>query len=775
MVKRFKKFISKNTFKQRAQQSSITLGLISLWAICTLQLSGGLVKGVVSTLFLLLVPGYFAKRLFTTASTHTFSEKLSYIVGLSLLILMLTGLALNQLYIFLGKSNPLSPKPLVISIALVSFIISQLGPQKFVSFKRFHFKRSSISKFVLLLPIILSGLALPGLAILGAVSLNNGGSGNLSLLTMFGAGLLVLIMSFRHKDLAVYYPWLLYSLCLSLLLVTSLRGWNITGHDILQEFQVFQLTLRHQEWRMAYYQDAYMACLSLTILPTIFKQLTAIQDQYIYRLLYQMVFALIAPIIYGLLRPYISKRLSFLATFLFLTFPTFLTDITMLNRQEIALLFLTLSLHVGLDRKASKTSKYILSFLFLLGMILSHYSTSYVAITGLVISLVLELAWILVRKYKRPKVRSACSANVLYPATVIIAASFILFGWGTYATHTSKNIVHTVKNSVTTISTAISTQKLPHANSNLPQHSAVKSLSGYEQEMKKNRKLPIKSYFSEQIIANYPLKPSSPTISPPTLLSTHSGVKNSLWTILYNFTRSSYAIFIQIAIFGGLIVLAFSQKVSKLPRQYLFFGTGLLVVVGTQFVLPTAINYGVTRILQQSLLLLALPCILTMLWILKLLRVPVKLREGTVTIILVGFFAVLSGFLPALTGNYKPVLALSNSGFYYGAYYTHKEEIGATRWLQAQAPKGSRIYSDEFSRRKIITYGSIYGEPTLSPVAIPIDSYVYISNSNTSLNQVSGYSPAYVGSKVFYYQPPTDFLNANKNLVYNSQKVVIYK
>ena len=62
----------------------------------------------------------------------------------------------------------------------------------------------------------------------------------------------------------------------SLLLATSLRGWYITGHDIQAEFLAFQLTNGAQHWRWARCENAYNACLSVNILPTVLAQTTGL-------------------------------------------------------------------------------------------------------------------------------------------------------------------------------------------------------------------------------------------------------------------------------------------------------------------------------------------------------------------------------------------------------------------------------------------------------------------------------------------------------------------
>jgi uncharacterized membrane protein len=44
---------------------------------------------------------------------------------------------------------------------------------------------------------------------------------------------------------------IIYLLAVALLLMTSLRGWYVTGHDVQTEYRTFQLTMAHGAWRMS--------------------------------------------------------------------------------------------------------------------------------------------------------------------------------------------------------------------------------------------------------------------------------------------------------------------------------------------------------------------------------------------------------------------------------------------------------------------------------------------------------------------------------------------
>ncbi len=749
-----------------------TLGLIAGWVGIMLCTRPAWLHAVVSVPFLLLMPGYCAWLLATAKRkepSYGF-RTLGYVTGLSLLILMLSGLVLNEAYVVLGMTQPFTVTPLTYTIGATCVLLALLAfarsPRSYrlVSGYAVTLKGSVASGSA----AIAIGLLLPALAAAGAVTLNNGGPDGLAMLAMGAIAALVLVMIFRHTQLSRYYGWFLYSICLSILLATSMRGWNITGHDVMQEYQVFRLTLTHAAWHMNYYQDAYMACLSITILPTIFQKLTGISDPYVFKFIFQLFFALLAPVMYEMLRGYVSKRTALLATFLLLSFPTFLTDIMMLNRQETALLFLALSLLAGLDKQLDWRLKSILGFLFLVGMVLSHYSTSYVALGALLFSLALAAAWrwapVLLRRRPGSTMGQLTS---IYHVPVVIGALFVLIAWGSIATQTSNNIYSTLRS----VTATAGNRSLSAANLTRPMPGSTPT-ARYAAAATSARSLPAKDYYAPSVIARYPLENSPEIIAPVNRPITQITSPAVTVTAVYNALRTVYGLAIEgFVALGLLLAFVLRKNRAQMPLQFLFVGVGALVLIGMQVVLPSAINYSVTRMIQEALLVLSLPMVLAGIWLLQLVRIPERAGEAILGVVLVGFYTVLSGLLPALTGGFKPVLPLSNTGFYYEAYYTHEEEITAARWLDTNTPVGSRVYSDEFMRRKLITYAGIFAQPMLVPGAIPQDSLVFLSYGNSAFHQVAVYN----GSALIYYQPPVGFLDANKNLVYASTNVAIYK
>ena len=232
-----------------------------------------------------------------------------------------------------------------------------------------------------------------------------------------------------------------YVLGLSLLLATSLRGWYVTGHDIQTEYRVFQLTKDRGVWNIGTYHNAYNACLSITILPTEIWQVVRVDDPYVYKFFFQMLFAAVPVLVYLLARRYWSKRVAILGVVYFVGFPTFFTDMPFLNRQEIAFIFVGLAFLAMTRRQWSVWRRRLVMVVCALGTGLSHYSTMYVFIGTLAIGLIAEYGYLLFGrlrqkpKHERP-VTWVDTARIV-TLGVVIASGLMAVVWSGLITHTS--------------------------------------------------------------------------------------------------------------------------------------------------------------------------------------------------------------------------------------------------------------------------------------------------------------------------------------------------
>ena len=352
------------------------------------------------------------------------------------------GLAMNTALPYLGLTHPLDRVPVLIAIDIWCIALALWRQERFrPSPPNFHFDRLRGIDWLIGL---LSTLCVPT-AVIGANRLNNGAGGSVTLGMLVVASFVFILMLIKREQLnpgtitaAIYF------ISLAMLLMTSLRGWYITGHDIQQEYAVFELTKSHGDWNISRDQDAYNACLSITILPTMIWQVVRVDDPYVFKFFFQLLFALCPVFVYRISVRHTTKALAIIATIYFVAFPTYFTDMPFLNRQEIAFLFVAACVMAATDPLVSSRRIPIRIGIFSIGVVLSHYSTSYVYFGTLALGWLCYRSWFVlvkIREKKRQTRKTRLEANPLgmSPAITLLNVILVLAGiilWNGVATHT---------------------------------------------------------------------------------------------------------------------------------------------------------------------------------------------------------------------------------------------------------------------------------------------------------------------------------------------------
>jgi len=323
------------------------------------------------------IPGMIILQIFKLNKIE-FIKKFVLWVGLSVTFLMFGGLFLNSLYPLILA--PLSLGPVLVSFNIILILLA------FWAYKRnkddfhikdvFNFKVNIEDK--LISPLIFS-LLFPFMAVFGTY-LMNAWQNNIILLGMLFLipAYIVVIIYLGDRIHDATYPFSLWMIGMSLLLMHGLTSYHLIGRDIHGEFYCFQLTLSDFHWSISKYYNNFNTCLSIVILPTVYKVLTNMKSEYIFKLLFGLIGSIIPLIIYLVTKKYIANKYAFLASLLFI-FQMFFMEILGCTRQEIAIIFSFLAILILLDSKLDKLSAKILFLIFMLSSLLSHYATIYVS------------------------------------------------------------------------------------------------------------------------------------------------------------------------------------------------------------------------------------------------------------------------------------------------------------------------------------------------------------------------------------------------------------
>ncbi len=736
--------------------------------------------------FVVVLPSYL---LYATAVWRKcgVQERLGYSICGVLLILMLTGLGINELLPLVGVKRPLDPGPIVVAsdaINISLYVFRRRYPDATIRL-RVNFADLGKEEFRLLVGSVVAAV----LAVFGANRLNNGASGHMTLLAL---ALVALIGFFCVRWLQFIresvMSLVIYVVSLSLLLTTSLRGWYVTGHDIQQEYQVFQLTEAHGHWSMAYFQNAYNACLSITILPTELGQIINVDNPYVYKLFFQLIFALCPVLAYAIARRYFNRGISTLAVAYFVSFPTFFTDMPFLNRQEIGVLFVAVGVLAATNPVWSFRRRQISFGVAGLGTEISHYSTMYVLVGTLIIALICsKVSRLFIRSEPRgtrsnpaqpagqrggrrwvPTARGAVTIGLIAGLIGIIVA------WGTLATRTTGQVLSDGQQAITGGSLSIG-NSFPVSS-----FSPQTVLNDLRQEGIQARAAAGQAAYLPWSAASKAATPVvAQQLTPLTAVGRELNSVGVPVSTLNSLARSLVAYGEEMFLAIGLVRLFISgrRQGRLVGGQFFWLPVGSTAMIVLITVLPSiTADYGVLRAFQQGLLFFAPIIVIGSMTIFAWIG-KYRARIAACAVCL-GIFLATSTLVPQILGNNLAELNLNNSGSYYDLYYTTPQESDALTWLGGQPDVLNYPVQASWDARRFLFTGQndVNGSEAILdeyPTLVLQDSWVVLGHSTTSSDEAISFEPS--TGDIIEYKYPIGLLRDYKSLVYTDGGAVIYK
>jgi len=748
-------------------------------------------RAILSFIFIIIVPGLLIMLMMKIRQLG-FWEYLIYTVGLSISFIMFAGLAVNWILPWIHITDkPLSTWPILIcfNIFILAFwIIAYLRNKDLKPFQVQPPKLDVLNTIMFTIPIFFLILA-----ILGAFILNNRGPNILTMMMLGSIAVYVFVIVLFQKRLNPnIYPWALLLIAISLILAVSLRSWNISGWDISLEYQMFQLTKENFYWNIFDFQHSYNACLSITILPTIFSLFLKINNVYIFKIIYPLMLALVPVSIYLLSKRYTKPIIAFMASFFFVSQWLFFIEMPTLARQEIAFLFFTLSLLILFNKNISPKIINLLFLLFGFSMVIGHYSTSYVALALFIGTYIIFLIFRktkekrvfsyvynklnLTEKKKRREEKKRKRENHRLSAVLIFLLLIFAFFWYVQFTETSDDLVNTLsitaKNLGKIFTGEMRSNRVELAlkgKSNIRGYSTenIKEYIGISTEYhKENYK--ITGYTDNEINGTY-----KPRVLGKEYISYKNLTIRKIADYIYFIDKYAIMLFIVLGIFC-LVFFKLKQK-SKIDAEYIFLSiTCVFFVVAMLFLPYLSKAYNFERLFQQTLIILSLATVLGGLFIFKF----VKRNIGLIIVIIVFLFYFLynSGILYLLIGGF-PFLHLHNLGPEYDAHYTHESEVKTIQWLELNYDRNELLYADVYSELKIYTASQLNKNIVtfIFPSTIDRDAYVYSSYTNTVKEKGAIVDNKYFTGEVADYNFPIKFLEQNKNKIYSNGGSEFYK
>ena len=723
-------------------------------------------------------------------------------VGLSVLWLLVVGLVGNWILPFIGVERPLDTLPVLVEVitlvATLLYIVQRRYTPQFISIPRYVVGRTRFDVVMVLISLVFIALS-----IVGPLRLNNGAGNGYVMVLLFGMAIFCMYV-FRHAEKISKYvlPSIVYLLSLSLLFMTSLRGWFVSGHDIQREFFVFQLAKNAGVWSHSAYVDAYNACLSITILPTMVANLIHVPDVYLYKVVFQMLFAFVAVVVFLLSRKWLETRTAFLAAVFFIVFPTFFQDMPFLIRQEVAFLFFGLMLLVLFEETIALWLRQTLCMFFGVGVILSHYSTTYTVLFILALTSISMVGMSSMQKFLpflKHQNNIVFSSERKITVTMVIVLFLLSMLWTSVITDTDGHVKEVSRNVWSAIQGGFG------GNTHSPdvlvfftfsRGGTYTTLPEYiDTVVREERVLTPDLFYATSTYSSYPYNPVEEQEIPRTRFGAMSIANVSLGDLVISFGKVLAKV-MQFAVPLGLLYVLFRKTWVRTidGEQYLLAFYSMVFIVLCVVIPLLSREYGVFRAMQQSMFLLAPYMVVGTLllgkglaWVTErwcaLFRLPQKSIDTEYVFRAAGFLLVLfflyaTGFLSQLVGGNTPAVHLNNLGNDFDHYVVVADEAIAIEWLHERV-EGDRkrsgeaplVHADRFGKKKL---EAVLGTPIsgdIFPGSIRKDAYVFVGPAVLE----GGTAVLMYDGDLIRYRYPIEFLEHNKQVVFRNATVRIYK
>lgn len=668
-------------------------------------------RPALSFLFFTIVPGILILQVLKIDISNIL-KKIVLSVGISVSLLMFLGLLLNALYSYIVE--PLSIVPLMISLNLIVIILScaayRMNKNLLTANINFNLDLKGKLTSVILLPVLF-----PFMAIFGTYLMNIHGNNIVILLLLFMIPIyIVVIIYFRNRISNLTYPFSLWMIGLTLLLLHGLTSYHLIGRDVHDEFYCFQLTLQSFHWDLSSYNTNYNACVSITILPTIYQVLLNINAEYIFKLIFALIGSIVPLITYFVFEKIISRTYAFYAS-LFFMFQIFFIFLLGAVRQEFAFIFFFLAVMMYFDTEIEKNAKKLLFLIFMFSILISHYTTAYIAITLIFLILLTPFVGNLILK------RKITFENFDLILFILIFA----FIWYIVAAHVQFDVL-------TSNATAIAS-------------------------------------YSPPTQAQVPTPAPTPA---PTPIPNSTGGKSetvfigsTLLLAVFGIGLKSTANWISVIIndltFGligiGLITITWKFKyyLKKIGLQYLVgIYASVLMLAGVVIVPIASQFYGAERLFIQILIFLAPVFIIGINSLSKVIKRP-NTNHFIILIILISLFVCTTNLHAHFLGEpYSPYF--ENDGAARNEYFIYDQEIISVNWLVNYGIKDMWINTDYIGGSRIRSvFGTEFFKTDnnfLKTNKTP-QGYVYLDYVNVN--------------KDIMYKDPDELRNINKKYIWD--------
>ncbi|WP_421077861.1 DUF2206 domain-containing protein [Methanothermococcus sp. Ax23] len=360
----------------------IQLSLLGLFTLNNLGIDITILRPLIGFIYISFIPGYLLLRILRLHNLSSI-ESFLYALGLSLFMGMFVGFLMNMFYPILGITNkPIAEIPIVLTMAGVVFllcIIAYFRDKKYNSPDYINLK-DIINPQVLFLSLI------PFMAIFGTYLVNYYHNNILLMIMIVIIALIALIVGFTDWIDKKYYPYAIWAIAIALVWHIMLITPYVNNHD--GEMVGAKSTIENGFWNYNIYGN-YNSILSNNVFTPMVYFILGINLTWVYKLIFPLWISIFPVVIYVIVRKYLDCKMSFLSALVVIISGgmAYINTFTVITKQFMAEFFMSLII-VAMYGDINRLKKMIITLMFGMGVIWSHYGTSYLFMAGLLFTVI---------------------------------------------------------------------------------------------------------------------------------------------------------------------------------------------------------------------------------------------------------------------------------------------------------------------------------------------------------------------------------------------------
>jgi uncharacterized membrane protein len=331
------------------------------------------IRQITGFVFITFIPGILLLRILKIHNINIV-ESIVYSVGLSLSLIML-GLALADVTLpLVGIRQPLAPVATILTLAALYTVLMALA---WLQERRAELPNITKTRPALSLNSVLFMVLILALVVVGVKVSDLTGNNLIIIASLLLIAAAVGLAAYRRFIQPAAYAFALFIISLGLLYQTTLMSPFMVGTDVYAEYQVYRTAASAGVWLYTL-PSTINSCLSIVILAPVYAGMLGISGIWVFKAVYPILFSFLPLALYRIFRIQTGQFRAFLAAFFFMAVPTFSLELTSLARQQVAELFMGLTILLLVDRKITNGPKLAMLLLFSSGIIVSHYSLGFI-------------------------------------------------------------------------------------------------------------------------------------------------------------------------------------------------------------------------------------------------------------------------------------------------------------------------------------------------------------------------------------------------------------